>query len=1373
MRLLRWCKYFIISLFIIISLSVAVLQIPYVHKIIVRLVISKVDNQYFKVNFKDFRIKRLTNIEISNVKIQPIIINSKEINIGKISFKIDPISILLDNKLTLEDIILKDIEISTNKETINKVLNTKKMSTNNAGFLKKFTIVFRNLKFDNFVVNYSDGKGTLKFKLNTDIKDIGINKKNILFNVNSLSLENEKISISNLSGNISYYFVSDSINCTNLTLLSNHINFIGNVHFSKIKDIIRHNFNINDINFNIDANELLLQTQNISKILDNKLLKKIKNIEIRGKMYKDEHSVYLKNIFFKYKNNTSVINLNAKNINNPLRIKYDLNIKNGFSIVNLILNAISDKLPNKISSNHLIDVNFYILGNNNISNGDIIISDFKNTIHIKTHLKTKLENIAKWNINDIIEKININASTKNFISEYVNGLSVDDGNLSLNYNQNGKETKFKFKLDNISYKKLKLNNVNYEGIFKNNNISGNIELLNNNIKILGKNEISLQDLFCKLEGKIFMNKLHIARLDISNFSSKFSLDINKNNEKYELQNLFNDIKMYVNDVEVTENNIKTFMIYKDGLINTSITSSFADVKANNVNIKAVINDIKRLKLKLLKNENEITKNNNYDTLIKINVKRINPFNLIFYDIVDPGKINIEANISNNDGFIKNKITLDVNGMLFLNSNLNLIKANISNSIDNNGKISSFIDIKCNGENKEINFNSNVSFANEVIKSEVKLDINKENLLDTKFNIDIKDKAILDFDNKKNYLRLLNKRIITNGICTYVSKKLTFDNLLIFDKNKKITYLNVNGQHNFDIEKFSSKLNILINNITLDNVNIPYLRDIKCKISGKINTSRNKIKANILLKDLKIHDINYKNIQIAANTIFINNKNDNIYNILVKQYDIISQKAIISGQIFHSKSLSFSLKVILKDFELINLNPILKNIIDIKSGLLTVNYELKGDINNVLLNGNGTIKGLGLKVINTGCYYNEISSDIFSFNSNEIGLYSIKAYQNGSECGNFNSSLFFKTIFKPHFNLEGNFYNCNILNKEKGSKHFYGSINGDGNILLNFNGKELVINSKIKISDGNLYIFSGDDTTEDIEISTSKIHILNKIYKKQYSTTKNNLSFDIEFDKNTNVNLKLSDYNSLDLQGSGDISIKLRDNLKLNGNYIVDNGTYNINIGKFLTKKFKIKSAEVNFNNIIQYSNINATAVSDIYDINIDNKKSKVFLEVTLNGNLYSPNIDYNIIFADSTMKPIKKDLKKFLSILFFNNFDSNQLSNSASTFINNFCSKMANSLNKNLTLNINCNLIDIFLNQSFKNLNFDIKYKLNDIITMEKTFDFSSFKNLCKNQNININSKMKNNMIQNIGLFRTNKDKNSFSNSENIISYNLTKSYNF
>ncbi len=1376
MIIIRALKYIFISVFVMISSVIILIRIPFLQRKIITTIFNAYSNRYFKLSFESSSIRDFATIDIYNVK---VIINSNDkrsLNINKMSINLNIFDIILDSKIVIENLYFKDFEITFDNATQNKITDVNK-DIKYTKILRLFTFVFNNIKLDNFVINYNNGENSLRNILNVELSNLEINTKNVKFNI-YLLLRNNYVTIQDLAGNFSYYFISDSLSANNLRLLTDDLHFTGDIFLSSVSKLLKNKFLFYGFDGRLNIKKLLLSCKNLNKVLN------IKNFScaddyvlVNGRIIKNKDTVMLKNINFNYQNMTSAIDFSIGSIDKLLECKYNLKINNGRSLLCFINNVFGFSFKRFIDL-FISDLTVNITGSNNKITGYTTVFDGNNKVNLKVTAITNISNLfskESKNVN-IVDKVNVSIDSRDFLSNYLKGLSIGEILVDFDYITMTEKSNFALTLSDIGFKMLKLGKIRYKGALVNKYIVAELEVLSKKFNIFAKNNLSLNNLSGLLEGNVLSNSSSRNKLRTDNVICNFKMNLLNIGEKYELRSLVNNIKLDINNVPIEISDVKALFSYENGKIDTRLTSEFIDVNINKADISGIINDLNIMKSRFLNLSNKelrIRSVNSYNTTANIIVKKRNIFNLFFYDIIDFGEICMDFHFSNIGGLIKNNVKLNIDRMFFIDNNISKFSVNIDNSLDVNGKIISSVDLKCKWDDDDIKFNSNIILLKNLIKSKITLDSKGGNIIDSNFNLDTSEGIYLDIDNKRNYIRLLKGKMFAEGTIKYDSKNVIFNNFSVYNRKRNINYLNINGRYNLDVNDRFADLHMSLDNININGINILRLKNLKCNVSSKATVIDGKINFDLFLNNLCIYDINYKNISIAVDTILINNNSNKIINLCLKQYDKSNEIADITGKLLFSDRFSFYFNIILDDFDLTGLRPFVYNILDIKKGFISTSYTLKGQLDNILVDGNGMIRDLALHIFSNGCYYDNISGDVFSFNSNEIGIYSIKAYQGGIECGNFNANVSLKKLFAPIFTLEGKLKNCKVFDKTSNNRYFYGLLKGTGDLRITINPHEIFVNGKIDVNNGNFHISSDEGSTSDIKIYTSEITALNKLYRGQVNKMKTKLDLDINFNKDTNIYLELNDFNNLYFTGNGNISIKFDDELKLNGSYNMSGGTYNIKLGDFLSKKFLIRNGKISFNNYLQYSNINIYAISDLYNINIDNKMSNVFLEVRLDGGIYSPNINYNVLLADNSAKKFNNDLKTFFSILFFNNFNSNQLTNSANTFINDLCSKVSGLISKDISIKVNSNLINILFNRQLKNLNFDVKYKLTDNISLEKAFDFSNYKNLYRNLSLNIDTELKNNMVQSIKLFKISPDEDTQLAGRNIASYNMHKSFNF
>ena len=149
--------------------------------------------------------------------------------------------------------------------------------------------------------------------------------------------------------------------------------------------------------------------------------------------------------------------------------------------------------------------------------------------------------------------------------------------------------------------------------------------------------------------------------------------------------------------------------------------------------------------------------------------------------------------------------------------------------------------------------------------------------------------------------------------------------------------------------------------------------------------------------------------------------------------------------------------------------------------------------------------MSIYIKDNGCLLEDINADLYASSTNKIDIFSIVASQNKIKCGDFTGELIFNTPLDPHFIINGDFYNCNIFNKKTNNEFLNGTLDGNGNIKLEYIANNLLIDTNIKLIKGNIHIVP-EINENQYKIFEKKLDIFKLFYKiNSPEKTKLNLS----------------------------------------------------------------------------------------------------------------------------------------------------------------------------------------------------------------------------------------------------------------------------
>lgn len=1365
----------IIGILLIISI-----QIPIIRNNFGNFILKKInENNNYKISIEKFDLKQLTTLELKNIT---ILIDEKQnntIKIEEMTFNINPITFFFNKEIIIKNIQLSNlkIELNNNNYTNNKDDYIKKAIINIKSKLNSFLInkiiTLVNIKINNLHITYINRNKSENI-INLKIKKLNLSKKEVALCIENISLENEYLNIFDGSLFLSYYINSDSLYANITKLSSSLLHYSGGILIKNITSILDKKDILEKIYVHTKIRKLILPVDNIKKIINYNFIKTFNdNIYVDGEAKLDGKNLEIKNFLISFANDTIILNSQIKNFDNKNSFNYNIQLINCKSLIEIINNFSKQHIHHFIKNEYINNINISISGNNNksilYSNIETIIGN----INLNSEIKTNLFN--NKNIKDKFESIKININSKKIKYKNFQNITLHDISADFSYNLKTNGNDIKVLAKKISYNNKTLFNFKYTGKIQDKIIIGNITGKSNIFSFSAENTINIKSSSSTFNGSLSLLNKKVNGLEINSINSDFIIDINKTLYGFKINNILKNIKMFINNSEIKTEDIECAIATSSSDININLKTGMSNIKLKGLNINYLVKDIMLILNNTSKNNKNIFKNDyKYKTEISINFKKTPIFDLFFDKYFDINNIDLYILLERRNKTIENIFNLTLNDLFIYGNNISKteIKQNINfSNIDN---FSSDIFIKSNINKKTYTFKSIHKSTANILNNIANLTINNIDYINANFTFNKnKGKYNLSLDNIENYIRINSNKIRTTGFVTFSKNHLLINNFKIIDKKTKHNYVSIDSNIRDKIFDKDNKINISINNLNFKGISFKNFKNINFTLNTKLYDLNDKITLNVGINNIGINKKNYENI--GANISFFKNNADikGITQIELKYYNKIKTSLLLYGQIFSKNNLGYVLDLKLNNLDLTKINIFTKNVVKIKNGNISGNFNLYGDTKKININGNGNIENMSIYIKDNGCLLEDINADLYASSTNKIDIFSIVASQNKIKCGDFTGELIFNTPLDPHFIINGDFYNCNIFNKKTNNEFLNGTLDGNGNIKLEYIANNLLIDTNIKLIKGNIHIVP-EINENQYKIFEKKLDIFKLFYKiNSPEKTKLNLSMTLNINEDIDICIDINKFNQLKLNGKADLIIKKNNILSINGNYIIDKGTYNFNTYNIISKKFHINNGNIMFNNEISNTTINIDAISDKYTIS-ENKTKNAYLGINLKGYLIHPEIEYRVILENGINNEYENKNGKLLIEYFFSNNTNNiTLNDTITSAVNKIIIKNIRRINKNLIITLKSNVLELLLKKEIADISFKFLYNLNNKFIVEKTFSFDNYKNLY--QNIELTFNANNNKFKDRLIFFNNKNninkKKTVPN--NILSNHLTFSHSF
>jgi hypothetical protein len=515
----------------------------------------------------------------------------------------------------------------------------------------------------------------------------------------------------------------------------------------------------------------------------------------------------------------------------------------------------------------------------------------------------------------------------------------------------------------------------------------------------------------------------------------------------------------------------------------------------------------------------------------------------------------------------------------------------------------------------------------------------------------------------------------------------FDNILI---NSKTNYIRLDGRLSPDPE---DKLTL-----SFEGLNLSYLNNlIKKPKPGKEKSSMDMTFGGTMKGDIIVSDVYDEMLfesSIDVRDFMVNNNQYGLVTVR-SEWDPQQKVAVIDVSNDYAGSKFFDIRgtytpsskiadLTVSTFRmpLDIISPFVETFASDLRGVGSGTVGIHGRFKQLLLSGSVMAEDASMKIDFLQTRYS--FSDSVRFNPGGIEFRNIKIYDEKKNQGIANGSVFHNSFKDFRFNFDFTVNKMLILNtRPKDNEFFYGTayasgyagIRGDTEkVAFNISAKTednteffVPLNSSASVSDYPYIIFV--NTKKEEEAARER----ENIFMKQEKTSKIELNFDLEVTPEAEVQL-IMDQTAGDMikgTGSGNLNISMdsRGDLKMAGDYIIENGDYLFTLGDILNKRFSVEEGGIiSWNGAIYNADINLNAIyklkaslSDIYPgVATLDQRLPVECLLSLSEKLMNPVIkfDINLPTADEeTREYLKMAIsteealsRQFLYLLVMNSF---------------------------------------------------------------------------------------------------------------------------
>ncbi|HNT92288.1 MAG TPA: translocation/assembly module TamB domain-containing protein [Bacteroidales bacterium] len=381
-----------------------------------------------------------------------------------------------------------------------------------------------------------------------------------------------------------------------------------------------------------------------------------------------------------------------------------------------------------------------------------------------------------------------------------------------------------------------------------------------------------------------------------------------------------------------------------------------------------------------------------------------------------------------------------------------------------------------------------------------------------------------------------------------------------------------------------------------------------------------------------------------------------------------------------------LAVSASDLPLDIINPFVRAFASGLQGAGSGTVRLKGKPRELAITGSVMARDASMKIDFLQTRYS--FSDSIRFTPDGITFRNIRITDEKGNEGSINGMLTHRSFKDLGVSFDINMDRMLVLNtRPKDSDSFYGTAYASGYAGIRGNDEKIVfnisartapntefyipLNTSASVSDYPYISFVSTDEKDDREQVASD----RNVFIRQEEGSKIELNFDLEVTPDAEVQLILDETSGGVIRGQGEgklnISLSSRGDVRMSGNYVIDDGDYLFTLGNILNKRFAVEEGgTVSWNGPIEDASLNIralyktkAALSEIFgEEEFSELKVKLPVEciLSLSGQLLNPAIsfDINLPTADERTRELlrvaidtEEELsRQFLYLLVMNSF---------------------------------------------------------------------------------------------------------------------------
>lgn len=455
-------------------------------------------------------------------------------------------------------------------------------------------------------------------------------------------------------------------------------------------------------------------------------------------------------------------------------------------------------------------------------------------------------------------------------------------------------------------------------------------------------------------------------------------------------------------------------------------------------------------------------------------------------------------------------------------------------------------------------------------------------------------------------------------------------------------------------------------------------------------------------------------------------------------------------------------------KIIWLNPILKEYVNQLNGRIDGSVKIYGSTDKLLADGNLTIKQASVRPTVLGERYTIPNAD-FTLVKNKIKLGNIEVRDMQNQVGQLTGTIEHQNLTRFFFDLHLQSQRFRVLNLiANNDRPYYGKVDAIVNVNMEGWATDLKVQASLSPLENSTLIvpldFSGDVGTYSF-IKFKRPENPSSAWIKKNNSLSSRYKYNIRIDAvinnnlNTNIILDPRTNDELNTRGEGSIVMEIPsdDDIRLNGNYVIESGYYNFTFRQMqvlnFNRKFDIQpGSTISWNGNIYDANLKVSGITTekarLYDLISDeaNRLSLtsselsdakvaqiIYVQLKVEGSLKNPEMKFKIepsesrslgTYAYQKLERINNDEKALLnqvaSLLLLSQFSPPEgflnntaaVSSGALNNVTDLVSTVASSQLTNLANRL-FNVEDLHVGISYKNYNLANNDNTNPLGTID------------------------------------------------------------